>query len=693
MAQQLATTRSAQAYSGVLNYAHTHTGEAAAAAWLALGHAYWLDKRYADAYNSFQLVRSKGVVLNDYAEYLGAESALQQGRAADAVALLTGFTTRYKQSIFTANAPVKLAEAYLQLNDPQSALHTLAPYDGQSISGQPEFLYTEARAYQAIGNTAQATTLYRKLVATQPLSAEAASAETQLQTLRTPLSITEHKALADALFAAKHYADALVEYRDLEHDPAAHGAGNFAVYAAACELKLKDHRLNRPAVEQLPDSNDDAGALRLYILAELDRDADDRADESKIVQQMVQRFPASSWLHEALYSAGNAAWLKQDAPEAIRYYTTLVNLFPNGTYAPSSHWRAVWMNYRLRNYSDASRLFDEQLTRYSGGLEIPAALYWRARIYEDQEHNYAQAENYYRTLTQCYTNYYYAILARQRLTALSAQSPTQTTPPAAPLAFVKLPHPPALSDALPEDDEHLEKARLLANAALNEYIPAEIQLSAGSATWGIYAQAQLYASFNEDYRALQEIKKAGSSFFSVPIQDVPLSYWHLLFPLPYWSDLYADATRNNLDPYLVAALIRQESEFNPGIISHADAYGLMQLLPSVGRQLARKDGVRRLDPSQLLQPTINLRYGSVYLRSDLDHYSNQPELALAAYNAGDTIVHDWQAAGNFKDLPEFVESIPYTETRDYVQAVLRNQEMYHQLYAGEQQAISASVVR
>ena len=117
---------------------------------------------------------------------------------------------------------------------------------------------------------------------------------------------------------------------------------------------------------------------------------------------MVKRFPTSRWLEEALYSGGNMYLLKHDAKQAIYHYSLLVKMFPNSTYAASAHWRAAWMNYRLRNYSEAARLMDEQIQGYPAGMEMPSALYWRGRIYEDEEHNFGQAVNYYRALTASY---------------------------------------------------------------------------------------------------------------------------------------------------------------------------------------------------------------------------------------------------------------------------------------------------
>ena len=177
------------------------------------------------------------------------------------------------------------------------------------------------------------------------------------------------------------------------------------------------------------------------------------------------------------------------------------------------------------------------------------------------------------------------------------------------LAAVPKPVVPPLTGELPENDVHLIKARLLANASLNEYIAPEIQASPTSARWGALAQAEIYVSYGEFTRALQSMKRSGISFFALPMDRVSTAYWHLLFPQPYWDDLVADAGNHGLDPYLVASLIRQESEFNAGAVSRANAYGLMQLLPSM-EKAARKEGVKRFSTNQLLNPATNMQLGT-----------------------------------------------------------------------------------
>ena len=141
------------------------------------------------------------------------------------------------------------------------------------------------------------------------------------------------------------------------------------------------------------------------------------------------------------------------------------------------------------------------------GWRLRSALYWRGRIFEDQAHDFAQAANYYRALNANYTNYYYGYLARQRLAVLGHQPDVA---PAAVLASVrKTSTAPDLVGTVPQDDPHVIKAKLLANAALNEYIGPEISVSAGAAQWGTLAQAQIYASYGEYARSLQALEEVG----------------------------------------------------------------------------------------------------------------------------------------------------------------------------------------
>jgi soluble lytic murein transglycosylase len=155
----------------------------------------------------------------------------------------------------------------------------------------------------------------------------------------------------------------------------------------------------------------------------------------------------------------------------------------------------------------------------------------------------------------------------------------------------------------------------------------------------------------------------------------------LLYPLPYERVLRSEALQAGLDPLLAAGVIRQESLFDPEARSVADARGLMQVVPSVGAELARQAALPEWDPVLLYQPDVNLDFGIDHLAAALGRVG-WPERALAAYNAGLERVTRWQSIRGVAADPEvFVERIPFAETRDYVKKVLRNTAMYHALYS------------
>jgi len=684
MAQQLAQNPTPAAFAGVSAFAHRHTGDASAAAWLALGHAYLLDHQYAEAVTSLHdahladaTASSPNGPLADYTDYLTAQAYLQSSQYPEAEKILSSYVRKYPDSIFVPGIPILEANLFVAEGNAQAALEILDRHRSDPIAEHADFQLALAKAEQLAGQTDEAQRLFEHVYLGYPLSIEAGVARAQLASsgVLDTIAATERRRHADALYAAGHYNDAAVEYRSLagEANVPPDVQTELLVAAAECDWKLR--RLTKRELDGIPDTNDEAGARRLYLLMELARDDGDTATVQSIDSQMETRFPSSPWLDEALYSTGNMFLLLKDYPNAITYYGEVARRFPTSKYAPSAHWRTGWLNYRLGQYNEAARLFDEQIRFYAGGKEIPSALYWRARIYEDQEHRPSTAAAYYKTILRVYPHYYYAMLAQDRLDKLGSV----TADSIAALDALQPEPIPELSDDVPEDDPHVVKARLLANAGLNEYIAPEIQAADGSDEWGAFAEADIYAAGGEAWKAMRLLKRAIPFYTSAPIEAIPVAYWRILFPETYWTDIKADAEKNGLDPYMVASLIRQETEFNPGAVSNKSAYGLMQLLPSVGRAMAREEGIRHFETSELLNPATNIRLGTLYLRQMLEKFNNQPEYAFAAYNAGDDRVTDWQSIGNYHGMDEFVESIPFTETREYVQAILRNEQIYREL--------------
>ena len=169
--------------------------------------------------------------------------------------------------------------------------------------------------------------------------------------------------------------------------------------------------------------------------------------------------------------------------------------------------------------------------------------------------------------------------------------------------------------------------------------------------------------------------------------DLPIAVWKVLYPLPYESVIRREAAKNNFDPMLAAGLMRQESTFQADALSSQDAIGLMQVIPKTGRLLAKQLRVR-FSPAKLFQPDYNIQLGMLYI-SGLVKLTGAPAYALAAFDAGEDRIAAWKAERNYDEIPELVESIPFSETRDYVQIVLRNSEVYRMIY-GQSGASSTS---
>jgi soluble lytic murein transglycosylase len=683
MAQQLANLRTPAAYVGVTKFAHQHSGDAAAAAYLALGHAYLLDRRFGEAESSLLQAHQAGDVLADYADFLGAESNHQAGNDATAEALLRGFADRYPDSIFVAQAPELEANILLSMNNPAGAQKVLSANPGSAA--RPGYQLAQGQIAIKLNQNEEAERIFKHLLLGHPLSSEAQIARAKLTAMGAESSLTtaELRSLGDAYYNGGHYEEAAEQYRALVRNSAldANTRNGFAVAEAACQLKLK--QLTTVQVEQLADTHDENGARRLYLLMELARNRNDMTEQQRIVTLMESEFPHSPWLAEALFSSGNMYMLRRDYPTAVNYYSYLAAHFPENTNAAAAHWRAGWLSYRQGLYPEAARIFDEQLKLYPSATETSSALYWRGRLYEMQDQKPALAAANYRTLVRVYQHFFYAQMARQRLIALGNPQAAQPVAQSQLDRFQAIPVP-HLDESFPTDSPHLAKARLLANAGLNDYIAQEIAADPDSTSWSALAEAQIYASYGETYRAMRALKKALPYAATASIKSIPLAYWRILFPDAWWDIIKTESAKNNLDPYMVASLIRQESEFNPSVVSYANAYGLMQLLPSVGKQLAHEEGISHFETYQLLDPATNIRLGTRYLRQMLDKFGGVQEYALAAYNAGDSRVVDWEAAGPYHGMDEFVESIPFTQTREYVEAILRNEETYRAIdeYAG-----------
>jgi len=173
-------------------------------------------------------------------------------------------------------------------------------------------------------------------------------------------------------------------------------------------------------------------------------------------------------------------------------------------------------------------------------------------------------------------------------------------------------------------------------------------------------------------RFRQFVRHGGSGF--------PHRFWEILFPLSYRDAITAEATKRQLDPYLVAAIIRQESGFEPTTVSNAGAVGIMQIMPSEAPAIALAAGLPTPSRQDLFDPQINIAIGAAELAQKLAIEHGNPILAIAAYNGGEDNVAKWTERVPPDDVDLFVDSIPFAETKLYVKTVSRNRFEYRRIY-------------
>jgi soluble lytic murein transglycosylase len=700
MAQQLLQDRTPTAYAGVEAYARHHPKEdAGALAWLVIGYAHTLDHDYAKAIDPLNRAKAGASELGDYVAYYLGDAYVKTAHNAEALATLADFSKSFPDSLLIRDAHLVYANALLEEGRAQEAA-SLLEKDRAPLRSDLELAI--GRAYEAAGDNPRAASAFRNLYYNLPNSFEADVAGAELHKLGVSGSAAERRTRADLLLKAKHYDEAAHDYRDLVQEASLADRPEVQLALASSleksggnDSKEAHHILIAMGVQQ-----GDAEAERLYLLSETERSASDEDAVQRRLTELRQYGPTSPWLEQALLSAGNMYLLKRDYDHAIDYFRELQERFPKGTRASYAHWKAAWLAFRQGRTDEARKGFEDQIALYPDSNEVPNALYWRARIAEE-EGNPAMARAFYQKLSDRYRNYYYAEFGRQRLKALpgagdvakenaSQEGPgKESTPKEDPPHFALLDRVGSLPSARkitaadpPDDNLRVERARLLSNGGLADAAVRELQAAASQedGTWAPPEMARVYQDGGRYDRGIEIMKRTTPNYFAVDLPDLPRPYWEALFPKAYWTDLRKYSVLNGLDPYLVASLIRQESEFNAMALSHANAVGLMQLLPKTGKTVAKQVKLKGYSAPQLFTPAVNLELGTRYFKEMVDKYNGQFEYALAAYNAGTDRVGDWLEQGHYRDPQEFVESIPFTETREYVQAILRNASVYRQLY-------------
>jgi soluble lytic murein transglycosylase len=180
-------------------------------------------------------------------------------------------------------------------------------------------------------------------------------------------------------------------------------------------------------------------------------------------------------------------------------------------------------------------------------------------------------------------------------------------------------------------------------------------------------------------KAITLMRRAYPQHLASGGEGLPAEILQIIYPLTYWDSIKRYSAQHDLDPYIVAALIAQESTFDAGVRSNANAWGLMQVVPATGRRLAQSLGIRRFNTAMLTNPELNIRLGTLYFSKLVQQFGGT-YYALASYNAGESRVVRWKSERPGLDEDEFIDDIPFPETQNYVKRILGTAEDYRRLY-------------
>ncbi len=287
----------------------------------------------------------------------------------------------------------------------------------------------------------------------------------------------------------------------------------------------------------------------------------------------------------------------------------------------------------------------------------------------DQSGDHASAIDHWRRAIERAPLSWPALVASARLGREAATFPSQQAPP---------PASPAPPVQLPEAVVWLQRVGLDGDAerALRR---REDRITAAASGRGTEALCRAYGMVGRGARRLSVAMRIADSLVNAAPSEATRWAWECMYPTPFRAEVAAGAQAAGVDPNLVWATMRQESAFEPDVVSPARAVGLMQLLPETAQAMANAP----LDAHELARPETNIRLGARYVRSMLDRFGGNVVFAVAAYNAGPEAVERWRTSMPGLPLEVLVESIPFSETRGYVVRVLGNLARYGFLERGE----------
>ncbi len=654
----------------------------------AAGLRYFAREEHAQALPLLDAAARASTPLSAYAAFYGGLCRLNLSRQAEARAVFARLHASPQVVGFVAEAAiVREAEAAAAMGDHAAAARLYEELSSRKTASPEAVLLALGRESLAVEDRAHAAESFARVYYEFPLSDLTAAAATELEPLadlqpakgsdaRMRLDLVR----AERLFVARRYAAARQAFESIEPDAKGDAAEIVELRLAECDHFLRRYQEARDRLLPLFDSASRKAEAQFFWLSAT-RELGESDEYVGLARQLVTAFPGTSWAEETLNNLATHYVLTDDDAQAEAVFQELYAKYPTGPHAERAAWRLGWWAHAHGRPRDTIAFYEGAAGAFPRSDYRPAYLYWSARSRE-QLGDAQGAAAVYRIVTRDYLNSYYGRLASKRSQGIAASAPQPASAASAPQPNTSAPAPPA-PDAAPPPTADL--IRLLLSLGL--YDQARDELLYAQRTWGDTPMVGatlgwVYSKQGDFRRGIVAMKRAYPQYLAEEGAQMPPEALKVVFPLDFWPLIRKYAPKRDLDPYLVAALINQESAFDPRARSSAGAIGLMQVLPATGRQYARKLHIRRFSASSLTRPDINLQIGLAYF-ADIIQRAGGVHLALAGYNAGESHVRRWKSDRPGLDPDEYIDGIPFPETQTYVKRILGTSEDYRRLYADD----------
>ena len=645
----------------------------------AKAYALYSSGNLAQAKNLFQKTLESKFRLADYSLYYLAAIAFSETNMDQTRQLVARLKQRFPQSIWLPAAALLRAKADIAEKNYTTAVDTLRQLRSDKSTRREiadEALFLQAQAVEGQGDPKRAHTLYNELRNISPNSrwtAPARKAQARLREkfpeifpFQTIDSLTDE---ADRLARERQTSEAEILYKKLLNNVSEPDLRlRYLAKLAGLYLGVRNRNEAIPLLEQIarefPDSAEAPKAL--YQIGQILWNRHDNAQALEYFRSLVEKYPTSEYVDRARYASADIHEYFGRREEAIQLYSNVQKQVPKSQVRDDAGWRLAWLYYRGGELQSAAATFRELVGQSKDGPFATAALYWQARTAERLGES-DTAKQLHRQIVNAGEESYYQALALRSLERLG--SPVEDTK-STKLSAVIESDPPLSAEVI----FHLSRARELTALSLHQLAVGELdEINRRSKPNG-----SVRALLMREYFHSQAYGRSLNLANQLPVSEGERDLYR--YPLAYWELIQEKAQERGLDPYLVLALIRQESLFDTRARSPAPALGLMQLIPPTAARLANQLGLPTPSQETLFQPDVNVALGTQYLKDLLQRYSNNWFKALAAYNAGEAVVDRWEKEIAADDIEEFVERIPYVETRGYVKLVLRNHRIYKRLY-------------